>query len=203
MILVELLFNERTTMADIILETVDLDVFGGPSSINISTDFGKTGKRGSRIWAGSGNPLIALGGQPVELYDLYINTSTSDQFYSWLYQYTPAIGGASWTPLLKINPLQYSEIATVSFTGGTGTATIPISNFSTEVLTNENLNQINIKYSIQNTSNLPIASSFDYEIDGDDLIITFTAVVFSSNSWSALGTSNKIHLYISYLSGQV
>ena len=34
-------------MADVVLSTVDLDVFGGPTSLDVSVDFGQTGSRGN------------------------------------------------------------------------------------------------------------------------------------------------------------
>jgi hypothetical protein len=87
-------------VADYVLETVDLDVFGGPTSLDVSTDFGRAGTRGTRVWVGTGAPEITLTTQDIALYDLYINTNTVDQYYSWLYQYVPEV---SWKLYLALD----------------------------------------------------------------------------------------------------
>ena len=62
-------------MADILLDTVDLTVFGGPTTVDVSVDFGAEGVRGSKIWSGPGAPEVYLVGQSIQINDLYINTN--------------------------------------------------------------------------------------------------------------------------------
>ena len=83
-------------MADIVLGNVNLDVFGGPTSLGVSVDFGQTGTRGSKMWFGAGDPSLTLSGQEILVNDTYINTSTSDTYYGWMYQYIETPGNPTW-----------------------------------------------------------------------------------------------------------
>ena len=188
-------------MADVVLSTVNLDVFGGPTSLEVSTDFGQPGDRGSRIWAGTGNPVGALAGEDVKLYDLFINTNTADQFYGWLYQLVPEVGNPQWVRVLKLNPSQYSVIQTTSFTDGAATFDIPLTNITSDTVV---LNtQFTIRYSIESADEVPIASSFTYSLPTVGgiryLRINLKAAKFQSSAWSDLSGNQKIHLFVSYL----
>lgn len=182
-------------MADVILSTVDLDVFGGPSSVDVSVDFGQTGTRGSRAWAGAGDPEIYLAAQDVKLYDLYVNTDTTSTFYSWLYQYVEEVGNPTWIPLLKLNPSQYSTISSTTFTAGSTTISIPISALTEDSGTN--VSDFIIRYNIANSN--PVATAFTSSILGTDLRIVIKAAEFSSSTWSDLSGNKNVHLFISYL----
>lgn len=83
-------------MADVVLSNVDLDVFGGPSTVDVSVDFGQTGSRGSKFWVGDGAPEGALAEQDILIGDVYINTLSSDAYYGWLYQYIETPGSPQW-----------------------------------------------------------------------------------------------------------
>jgi hypothetical protein len=176
-------------MADVVLSTVNLDVFGGPTSLEVSTDFGQPGDRGSRIWAGVGNPVGALAGEDTQLYDLYINTNTADQFYGWMYQLVPEVGNPQWVRILKLNPSQYSTIQTASFTDGADTTVITT--------------QFTIRYSIESADEVPIASSFTYSLPTVSgiryLRINLKAIKYESSAWADLSGNQKIHLFVSYL----
>ena len=60
-------------MADSV-DVIDLNIYGGPTEIDVSVDLGQTGDRGSYIWVGSGDPSLSLTGLPYQVKDLYINT---------------------------------------------------------------------------------------------------------------------------------
>jgi hypothetical protein len=83
-------------MADIILSGTSLDVFGGPASVGVSVDYGQTGSRGSKMWVGAGDPTLTLSGQEILINDTYINTSSSDPYYGWMYQYIETPGNPTW-----------------------------------------------------------------------------------------------------------
>jgi hypothetical protein len=189
-------------MADYVLQTVNLDVFGGPTSLEVSADFGKDGVRGSRIWTGVGSPTQTLTNQPVALYDLYINTNSTDQFYSWLYQYVPEIGNPTWQRVLKLNPQQFSKVYLVSFLDGQGTVDIPLSTITAD--TTANISQFIIRNSFENNSLYPVASSFTYSIETISSVkflrINFGGVLFDGTDWTELSGSHKVHLFVSYLS---
>lgn len=189
-------------MVDYVLQTVDLDVFGGPTTLDVSTDFGKAGARGSRIWAGNGNPLTTLTTQDVALYDLYINTNTADQFYSWLYQYIPNVGGPTWERILKLNPQQNSRVSIVDFDAGAANLDIPLSVITAD--TAVTTSQFFIRYNLENNAGEPVATSFTYSIETilgvKYLRISLSAAAFDGTDWTALEGSHKVHTFVSYLS---
>jgi hypothetical protein len=182
-------------VADVVLSTVDLDVFGGPTSVDVSVDFGQTGTRGSRVWAGAGDPDVYLAAQDIKLYDLYINTNTEDSFYSWLYQYVIEVGNPAWVPILKLDPSQYSTIASTTFTAGSATINIPISSITGDAATA--VADYIVRYSVSNSN--PVATAFTYSIVGTDLRIIIKAAEFASSTWSDLVGSKNVHLFISYV----
>jgi len=189
-------------MVNVVLQTVDLDVFGGPTSLNVSTDFGKAGDRGTRVWVGNGDPALTLTTQDVKLYDLYINTNSGPDFYSWLYQYIPSIGSPVWEKLLRLNPSQYSSISLVSFDDGEATLDIPVAVITRD--TALTASQFIIRHNFENASGFPVASSFTYEIrlilGVRYLTITFKAAAFDGTDWNNLEGSHKVHTFVSYLS---
>jgi hypothetical protein len=192
-------------MVDYVLQTVDLDVFGGPTSLDVSTDFGRAGARGTRVWVGNGAPELTLTTQDINLYDLYINTNPVDQYYSWMYQYIPEVGNPVWTRLLKLNPQQNSKISLVPFgtnEPGEGTLDIPLSTITAD--TTVTTDKFIIRYNIENAAGDPIASSFTYSIETilavKYLRIVFKAAVWDGTDWSNLDASYKVHTFISYLS---
>jgi hypothetical protein len=198
-------------MAEIVLQTVDLDVFGGPTSLNVSTDFGKAGERGTRTWVGNGDPAQVLTTQDVKLYDLYINTDDFDNFYSWLYQYVPNIGSPTWERVLKLNQQQYSSINLIQFDAGTAVLNIPMSNITkdTALTTDKFIIRYNFKNGVYNETDpseslgSPIATSFSYGIPIISgvryLQIVFKGALFDGTDWNSLSGSQEVHTFISYL----
>ena len=182
-------------MADLVLQTVDLDVFGGPATVDVSVDFGVAGVRGSRIWAGNGDPDVYLAGQDIKLYDWYINTNTSEDYYSWMYQYVLEVGSPAWVPVLQLNPSQFSTIATTTFTAGSTTINVPIASLTTDAGTVAA--DYIVRYNISNGTD-PVASSFTYSIVATDIVIVITAAKYSASAWSDLTGSKDVHLFISY-----
>jgi hypothetical protein len=186
-------------MADIVLQTVDLDVFGGPSTLDVSVDFGQTGERGSRIYSGIGDPNTFLVGQEVKLFDLFINTNSVDEYYGWLYQYIEQVGNPAWVRILQLNPSQYSAIEEVDFSAGstigTGIITIPINDITGDTLVA--VSDFIIRYNI--SGNNPISSNFVPTIVGTDLVITIEAIEYSGGNWADLSDTVDVHLFISYV----
>lgn len=184
-------------MADVVLSTVNLDVFGGPTSLDVSVDFGQTGVRGTRTWVGAGDPASVLATQPVQLYDLFINTNTIDPFYGWLYQYILEVGSPAWVRVLRLNPSQYSAQISTAFTAGSGTVTVPISLLTSD--SGATANKFTIRYNIEDT--VPVATAFTYTVDANNITITVKAASWNGTTWSNInGVSKDVHLFISYLS---
>jgi hypothetical protein len=189
-------------MADVLLSTVNLDVFGGPSVVDVSVDVGRTGDRGSRIWVGNGAPETNLVGQDIKLGDLFINTNTVDQYYSWLYAYTQSIAGPEWIRTVKLNPSQYSEISLANFIDGEATVNIPLLDITSDTAVSPE--DFIIRHSFEILPAVPIAAGFEYSIETISevrfLQIRFSAVKYSGGTWSNLTGANKIHVFVSYLS---
>jgi hypothetical protein len=181
------------------IDNIDLTVYGGPTAIDLSVDFGTQGNRGSRSWIGSGDPSITLAGQDIALYDWYINTNTSQTYYSWLYQYVTEAGNPVWTPVLKLNPAQYSTIATTTFTTGSTTITVPVKNLT--AINGVILSNFVIRYKILNAN--PIADAFTVTLTGtypnQNLSIVLNGISYNGSTWSQLTGSQDVHLFISYL----
>jgi hypothetical protein len=178
-------------MADIVLQTVDLDVFGGPSSLQVEVDFGQTGQRGSRIFAGFLGPTIDLVGEEVLRYDWYINNTTGRMF-----QYTIQPGGniLTWVEAVNLVLSQYSVISTTSFTAGATTINIPTNQLTTDSGTVPD--DYVVRYSIEGSN--PISSAFTYAIVGSNIAITINAIEYSGGSWSNLSGNKDVHLFITY-----
>lgn len=186
-------------MAEVLLDNVDLTVFGGPTTLDVSVDVGGQGTRGSKIWSGPGNPDVYTTESELLINDLYINTSTTGSFPGWLYQYILAPGGAEWTPILLLNPSQFSQISTTTFATGSSTISIPMSSLTTTNVTD--VTKFIVRLSVENAN--PVASSFTYAISGThpnkNIDITVNAASWNGTTWSSLTGSQKVHLFISYI----
>jgi hypothetical protein len=87
---------------------------------------------------------------------------------------------------------------TVSFTSGSGSITIPISNIVTVSGSPLTASNFNVQFQIEGEN--PIASSMEIPAlagAGTNLVINFDAVQYSGGSWSALTGSKTVHLFIS------
>lgn len=188
-------------MADVVLSTVDLDVFGGPTSVDVSVDFGATGQRGSRIWSGTLEPAQQLVGQDVQLFDYYINTTTAQ-----VYQYLLRFGVPVWEPFFSLTLPQFSRIDTVPFTNGGAIAGVPtalIDQYGAGVTVDD----IVYRYSIEGS--LPIAASFTPSIAPNPLdnnleyyFITFAAAeLHPVNGWQPLNGNYKLHSLLTFTGG--
>jgi hypothetical protein len=115
-----------------------------------------------------------------------------------MYQYISQPGGNTWTEVLQVKPAIYSTIETVTFTSGSGSITIPISDIVTVTGSPLTASNFNIQYQIENAN--PIASSIEVPAlvsPGTNLVINFDAIQYSGGSWSNLTGSKTVHLFIS------
>jgi hypothetical protein len=112
-----------------------------------------------------------------------------------LYQYVLEVGNPAWVPLLKLDPSQYSTIASTTFTAGSATINIPIASITGDSATA--VADYIVRYNISNAN--PVATAFTYSIVGTDLRIVIKAAEFSSTTWSDLAGSKNVHLFISYV----
>ena len=189
-------------MVDVLLNTEDVVVLGPPETLDVLIDIGPQGNRGSQIIVGSGHPndLTSSGvilGQTLILNDIYINTAPGAD-YGYMYQYISAPGGNTWVSVLKVSPAIYSSIITVSFTSGSGSTTIPISNIVTVTGSPLTASNFNVQFQIEGAN--PIASSMEIPAlagAGTNLVINFDAIEYSGGTWSNLSGNKTVHLFIS------
>jgi len=189
-------------MVDVLLNTEDVVVLGPPDSIDVLVDIGPQGTRGSKIIVGSGEPNAqtssgVLLGTTLILNDIYIQTDPGAD-YGYMYQYVSQPGGNTWVEILNISPAIYSTIETTSFTSGSASITIPISNIVTVTGSPLTASNFNVQFQIEGAN--PIAASMEIPAlagAGTNLVINFDAVQYSGGSWSALTGSKTIHMFIS------
>jgi hypothetical protein len=173
-------------VADIVLSSVDLDVFSGPESIDLSLDFGATGERGSRILAGNDLPATELVGQDVKLYDMYIRTTTAE-----MYQYVLEVGSPAWVKITDLGLEQYNAKINTSFTSGTSVITYPAKAGAT---TSDYLINYSMEY-----GGYPVAVSHALTIISDVLYIVLYAVYYTGSSWSNATGTMIVNLGIKYV----
>jgi hypothetical protein len=189
-------------MVDVLLNTEDVVVLGPPDSVDVLVDIGPQGTRGSKIIVGSGEPNAqtssgVLLGTTLILNDIYIQTDPGAD-YGYMYQYVSQPGGNTWVEVLNISPAIYSTIQTLSFSSGSASTTIPISNIVTVTGSPLTASNFNVQFQIEGAN--PIAASMEIPAlagAGTNLVINFDAVQYSGGSWSALTGSKTVHLFIS------
>jgi hypothetical protein len=189
-------------MVDVLLNTEDVVVLGPPDSVDVLVDIGPQGTRGSKIIVGSGEPNAqtssgVLLGTTLILNDIYIQTDPGAN-YGYMYQYVSQPGGNAWAEVLNISPAIYSATQTLSFSAGSASTTIPISNIVTVSGSPLTASNFNVQFQIEGAN--PIAASMEIPAlagAGTNLVINFDAVQYSGGSWSALTGSKTVHLFIS------
>jgi len=180
----------------VLVSNDDLTVLGSPEIVELLVDIGPTGQRGSKVFAGIGDPNSpgVLDGQTILLNDLYINTSPGSN-YGYLYQYISQPGGSTWAQILKMNPTLYSKKFSTTYTAGEATITIPIANITS--LTSLTADNFNIQYSIAHTDQVSSSIS-SIAVVGTDLVIDFKGLEYSG-SWSSLSGPVTTHIFISIM----
>jgi hypothetical protein len=189
-------------MPDVYLASDNVTVLGGPSSVNVSVDFGVQGERGSNFFVGYGVPGLSTTviGQIPQIFDMYINVSSSDPKYLYLYQYQNVDGSYSWVELLKLITNTYNQNSTTTFTAGSATINIPVvAVVPPETVGSLSASNFSIQHSILGTS--PIASSLSVgtlaTISGVlSIPITISAAIFNGTTWSNLTGQKTVQLSI-------
>ena len=186
-------------MPEVLVANDDLVVLGGPTSLNVNVDLGATGKRGSQIFISSGDPTdpLTVIGQTPEVFDLCINTLTSDDEYLYLYQYQNLGAINSWVPLFKIIPNTYSQNYSKSFVDGETQINIPVAS----ITESQNLTATSFNVQINVINDNPVSTSLTIqEIDVIDdievLPISIKAVEYADSSWSDLSGTKIVHVFI-------
>lgn len=190
-------------MVDVLLNTDDVWVTGGPETIDLNLDLGATGTRGSKIFLSNGNPNTAgnLSGSFV-VNDFAINGSTADPAtYLSMYEYVIVNGAYTWQKRFRLFPNIFSKNYAASFTTGSTTINVTMSTdlfLSSGTLT---ASSFNVQHSIINAD--PIASSIELgslSITGGNYVlpVTIHATKYTAlSTWAALTGSNTVHLSVS------
>lgn len=120
---------------DIVLDTEDLLVLGPVENVQLQTDIGPTGKRGSRFFVGSGNPNTAGVIPPTEqiqVGDFFVNSASGSR-YGWLYVYQAGQNNIlSWAEAIKLQPSMYANNIQVEFDNGLTSTNIPLSDITSD-----------------------------------------------------------------------
>jgi len=191
-------------MVNTLLETEDITVIGGPSIVNVQTDFGAAGPRGSFIFVGNGNPNEIVIGQTPRIFDLFINLSSSSPEFLFIYQYQIADGQPTWVTLTKLSPNTYNRNRLTTFnSSGETSIQIPIVEI---VQLNEfplilNETNINTQYTIINQN--PISSSTQIQLSGSVgeqlLTLNLKAVELVNNVWQPVIGNRTVQLLVTVL----
>lgn len=195
-------------MVDSQVSSIDLNVFGGPSRVDLAVDFGQQGVRGSRIVQVTGDPRLITTFKPADviIYDVALNVKPSSPDYLTLYQKTGA-GPEDWTPMAELFPNVYSSKKTLEFTSGTATTTIVLNDVFS--ITNYSVDNFMVQIMIEDTlsgTNRPVASSVSLSVapSGEDQILTIQIDAIEYNptggaggtpAWQQLSGNKTVHIY--------
>lgn len=178
---------------DVVVNTDDLVVFAPPANVDVEVDFGTQGQRGATFYAGSGNPndesvqenvfgslITPIAG------DIYINISAGTT-YGWLYIYNPKIVGNQWDEVLRLNPILYSSVFEKTFTSGSTTISIPLTEILPPGVTIADPYDFVVTMSPIN-SNPTVLTTTSQSFSGANLEIVISGIKYSSSTWSNLNS---------------
>jgi len=188
---------------DTIISNDELVVVGPPASVSVSVDIGPEGERGSQFFFGLGPPTAPENVSiltSAKVKDLYINQKLDGGKYGVVYIYNAVPGGAIWEEVLKFQPLSYSIQKLVNFTSGTGSISIPLTDFYSNPPENLNPDTILVQ-AISELNNPAFISISNKNIQTVSTVKTFIAELkgaqFSSGSMSLISSSAvPINFYI-------
>jgi hypothetical protein len=194
-------------MVDVLLDTQDVRVLGGPSIVNLELDFGKEGIRGSEIHAGYGKPVGDNLPPSFQLKDLYINVDPADDEYSCVYQYITTVVDENapandWVIILRIIPLSFNINTELTFENGVATFLLPLSNLlSPEALGQITKEIINVQITLENlfptaisVANLNIQTVQSPTVTL--LQITFSAAELDGATWTPLEGEHRAQMQL-------
>jgi hypothetical protein len=189
-------------MVDTTISSANLNILGGPTTVQVSVDYGQRGERGSLILYGQGKPYVVSLQESPTIYDMYVNLLPSDDEYQWVYQYINTPSGPAWTALFKLQPNTYSDNQTATFVNGEAELWLPVSAVAGQDQSMSSLtaSNFNVQYSIVSQS--PISSSIsigDVILSPTEVLslpVTISAVEFVDNSWTAISDQKIVHLFV-------
>lgn len=193
-------------MADVLLNTADIVVFGPPEVVDLLVDVGPQGIRGNKIFSGNGDPrdpTTILPSEPIQLNDMFLDISSSGGSYLYQYLNDPALGDI-WTPIVKVSPILFAKNYSLTFATGTVTKDIPLSEIlpdatSSEINAITSADTFNVQFNIVNS--LPIASSVTKSIQTissvKNLRLVFRGVSFTGSTATNLTGAQSVQVFVS------
>jgi hypothetical protein len=185
---------------DTIISNDELVVVGPPNSVSVSVDIGPQGERGSQFFSGIGTPAQnAASLIDAKVNDLFINRLLGGN-YGVVYKLNAAPGGSIWQPILKFQPISHSVQKLVDITSGTGSISIPLTDFYSSAPESLDPNTILVQATAEmdNPSFISISNKEIAEVsDIKTFIVELKAAEFSSGSISLISSSaTPINFYI-------
>lgn len=187
-------------MAEVLLSSDELTVIGGPEIVDVSVDFGPQGTRGSYFFAGIGNPNeIDIGADP-NVGDIYINTQSTTETASYIFQYQNEPGGPVWNQIVKLYPNIYATNKTDTFVNGLMEINIPVINIvkltTAQTLTSSNFN---IQHNVLSSNPVSSSISIGEVVTLEGLVtlpISINGVEYVDGAWSEISGTKTVHLLI-------
>jgi len=121
-------------VAEIVLETEELTVLGGPAQVSVDIGVGAAGRRGVFIFASAAEPdtdgqlpSSSFYTDPV-INDLYICINPASDNYLVMFQLTNQDAVLRWIEVIKLTQNLYNTVRNVEFINGVGEAQVNIFN---------------------------------------------------------------------------
>jgi len=118
-------------MTEVVLNTEDITVLGGPSQIRLDLEVGPPGQRGNVVFTGPDNPnnpeaALAFYTAPL-VSDLFVLSDPASPDYLQVYQYVNRDGEFVWVESVKLSINLYSTTRPIIFINGVGKVKINLS----------------------------------------------------------------------------
>jgi hypothetical protein len=202
-------------MVNIVLESDELTILGGPSKIDVELNVGATGRRGVFIFTDfvrPDSPLVTFSEPPV-LFDLFLLIDPSSDDYLTIFQYLNQDGVLTWLPVVQLTFNVYNTARNVEFVNGVGEVQIDIfelgfgRNIPLPALENSKLffnvqvtpeNENPIAISIE-TNDLKSIAAEDTENFGESITylpVFINAAEFVGGEWSKINRSMTVNMTV-------
>lgn len=184
-----------TAIFDVLVNTDDIVVLGGPSQIDVAVDIGPPGTRGAKFFVGAGDPNTITLPETPQLGDFFVNSSTASN-YGWMYIYNQSLSGNTWQQAIKLQPAIYTSNVEITLnSSGLGTITVPLSSIVSDVtITDPNSYVAQLTLIHSNPGTIVVNSK---SIVSSNLVINVEAVEYASSTWQPLQGTVDIGLTIS------
>jgi hypothetical protein len=184
---------------NVVIEDPQLTVLGPPASLTLNVNSGEQGTRGTKIFSGVGNPNSSSLLSDKILGDLFVRTDIGPD-YGVIYQYVSVPGGPEWQKIINFQPIRYNAIVNLMFAGGSGSVSIPLSNFYIDAPAGLTANNLVTQVSAQSDNPTAVGTTKLLTSGSTrNIILYINAAEFVSASWSYLSGSANFNVGISVI----